>query len=82
MRKELMNAHLKFRERLNYYNGEGSHLYDEITRTARISFNAGEIDFFRFAASMETALQIKLDYLDNLQEYNRVTLMLNYQSEQ
>ena len=80
--KELMNAHLKFRDRLDYYNEEGSRLYDEITRTARLSFDAGEIDFFRFTASMETALQIKLEYLDNLQDYNRVTLMLNYLSEQ
>ena len=74
----LLNTHLRLKEQLDYFNGTGSQLYEEIFRAAGISFNIGEIDFFRYATSIETALQIKLDYLNNLVEYSRVTLELNY----
>lgn len=79
--KELLNSHKKLKELLDYYNENGSNLYEEIIRTSRLSFENGEIDFFRFATSTETALQIKLDYLNNLINYNNVTLELNYLSK-
>lgn len=78
--KELLNAHLKLKERLDYYHLNGAKLYDEILRTASLSYENGEIDFFKFATSTETALQIKLDYLDDLVSYSNVTLELNYLS--
>ena len=79
--KALLNTHVKLKEQLVYFNGKGSQLYEEIFRTAGLSFEKGEIDFFRFATSIETALQIKLDYLSNLLDYTRVTLELNYLSK-
>lgn len=79
--KELLNSYLKYKELIDYYNESGSKLYDEIIRTAKLSFENGEIDYFRFAASMETALQIQLDYLDNLLNYTVVTLELNFLSK-
>lgn len=79
--KELLNSQMKLKELLNYYTNNGSSLYDEIIRTARLSFENGEIDFFKFANSTEMALQIKLDYLSNLIHYNSVTLELNYLSK-
>lgn len=77
----LLSTHMRLKEQLDYFNGIGSQLYEEILRTAGLSFENGEIDFFRYANSMETALQIKLDYLNNLLEYSRVTLELNYLSK-
>ncbi len=79
--QELLNSHRNYKERLNYYNETGAKLYDEIMRTAVISFKNGEIDFFKFSASSEAALQIKLDYLNNLFDYTSVTLQLNYLSK-
>jgi cobalt-zinc-cadmium resistance protein CzcA len=79
--KELLNSHLKLKELLDYYNRVGSMLYDEIIRTAQLNFENGEIDFFVFASSIEAALQIKLDYLNNVMEYTSVTLELNYLSK-
>ncbi len=79
--KELLNSHKKLKGLIDYYNENGSKLYDEIFRTAKLSFENGEIDFFRFATSSETALQIKLDYLNNLMEYTIVALELNYLSK-
>ncbi len=79
--KELLNSQLKLKESIEYYNESGSKLYDEISRTAGLSFENGEIDFFKFASSIETALQIKFDYLSNLMNYNNVILELNYLSK-
>ncbi len=78
---ELQNMHKNYKERLDYYNETGAELYDEIMRTAEISFQNGDIDFFKFSAGTEAALQIKLDYLDNLLDYTDVTLQLNYLSK-
>ena len=79
--KELLSSHLKLKELIDYYNETGGNLYNEITRTATLSFENGEIDFLKFATSTETALQIRLDYLNNLLNYTNVTLELNYISK-
>lgn len=79
--KELLNSYMNLNELINYYHEQGSKLYDEIIRTARLSYENGEIDFFKFATSTETALQIELDYLNNLISYTHVVLELNYLSK-
>jgi cobalt-zinc-cadmium resistance protein CzcA len=79
--KELLNSYYKYKELIDYYHENGNKLYEEITRTSKLSYEKGEIDYFRFAASTETALQIRLDYLDNLLNYTSVTLELNYLSK-
>jgi len=78
--KELSNIHQKLKEQIDNYNETGNQLYNEITKTARLGFENGEIDFLKFVTSTETALQIKLDYLENLLQYNTVTLEINYLS--
>lgn len=79
--RELLNSYEKLKALLEYYDAYGSKLYTEIMRTAQLSFENGEIDFFKFARSAETALQIELDYLNNLMNYTAVTLELNYLSK-
>ena len=79
--KELMGMHLQLREQIEYFNQSGSKLYSEIVRTAKLSFEKGEIDFVKFATSTEAALEIRLGYLSNLLEYTKVTLELNYISK-
>ncbi len=78
---ELLNLHQNLKEQIDNYNETGNNLYNEITKTAKLSFEKGEIDFLKFATSTETALQIKIDYLDNLIKYNTVTLDINYLSK-
>ena len=79
--KELMGMHLQLKEQIEYFNQSGSKLYSEIVRTAKLSFEKGEIDFVKFATSTEVALEIRLGYLSNLLEYTKVTLELNYISK-
>ena len=75
---KLLNDHYSFKALLDYYDKSGNDLFNEIIRTATISFENGEIDFFKFVNSTETALQIRLDYLDHLFQFTYVTLELNY----
>ena len=79
--KEFMGMHLQLKEQIEYFNQSGSKLYSEIVRTAKLSFEKGEIDFVKFATSTEAALEIRLGYLSNLLEYTKVTLELNYISK-
>jgi cobalt-zinc-cadmium resistance protein CzcA len=68
----------KYDKALLYYENEGTHLSEEILKTALISFKNGEIDFFQYIQSLENAYEIKLDYLDNLNQYNQTVINLNY----
>ncbi|MFD0863585.1 CusA/CzcA family heavy metal efflux RND transporter [Sungkyunkwania multivorans] len=63
---------------LSYYETEGTALSDEILKTANGSFKNGEIDFFQYIQSMESAYEIKLDYLDKLHEYNQTIIAINH----
>ncbi len=57
-------------ERIEFYNSSGKMLFDEILRTALISYQKGEIDLFKFTNSFENAVQIKTNYLDDVLQYN------------
>ncbi|MCO6163430.1 CusA/CzcA family heavy metal efflux RND transporter [Flavobacterium sp. NRK F7] len=67
---------------IDYYNTSGKKLSDEILKVANMSYKHGEIDFFQYIQSLENALQIRIDYLDAVLEYNNITLdieFINYQ---
>lgn len=75
---DLLNELQKYRESVNYFTNSGRNLASEIIRTAQKSYQNGEIDFFRFIQSLETATETELNFLDNLAQYNRIVLDLNY----
>ncbi|HQA76539.1 MAG TPA: CusA/CzcA family heavy metal efflux RND transporter [Salinivirgaceae bacterium] len=76
--KNLLSDLQKLNETIEFYNNTGKQLSDEIIRTATRSYEAGEIDFYEFAVSMENALKLTLEYYEAVLEYNRVALELNY----
>jgi len=78
--KEYGQEELRLREGIEYYNTFGKLLYDEILRTALRNFERGEIDLFKFTSSFEIAVQIKLNYLDNVLQYNNNILEQTYMS--
>lgn len=51
---------------------------DEILKSAKLSYQSGEIDFFRYVQSIENAQRIKLDYIELLRAYNQSIISLNY----
>ncbi len=77
-REQLRAALLKHQESINYYQTTGKHLAEEISRIAQKGYTDGEIDFFQYIQSLETATSIVLEYLENLVQYNEVTFEINY----
>jgi len=75
---ELQNELQKYNESITYYKKSGKPLTTEITRSATRSYKVGEIGFFEYIQSIENALNITLDYLDSIKNYNTVAIELNY----
>ena len=75
---QLIEELVKYDELIEYYISDGKNLSKEIMLSAQKSFESGTIDFFRFVQSIDNAIEIELNYLENLSEYNRVVLEINY----
>jgi cobalt-zinc-cadmium resistance protein CzcA len=69
---------VQIQEALSYYENEGDQLSEEILKTANGSFRNGEIDFYQYIQSLESAYEIKLSYLDKLNQYNQTIIAINY----
>tara|TARA_R110002020_G_scaffold108281_2_gene251069 strand:+ start:55901 stop:60247 length:4347 start_codon:yes stop_codon:yes gene_type:complete len=68
----------KYEEVVNYYEKEGRQLSSELLKTATLSYQNGEIDFFQYIQSLENAYEIELSYLENLNAYNQTVIRINY----
>jgi cobalt-zinc-cadmium resistance protein CzcA len=68
----------QYNEAISYYEIQGKALSEEIIKTAERSYKEGEIDFFQYIQSMETATDIELTYLENLNKYNQTVIAINY----
>ncbi|MBZ9630988.1 CusA/CzcA family heavy metal efflux RND transporter [Salegentibacter sp. LM13S] len=68
----------KYRQSLSYYENEGNELSKEILKTANLSYQNGEIDFLQYIQSLESANEILLSYLENLNAYNQTVIAINY----
>jgi len=51
---------------------------EEIIATTESSYKNGEISFFQYVQSIDNAMQIKVDYLSVLSDYNQTVIQLNY----
>ncbi len=68
----------QLQETLDYYENDGATLSEEILKTAHGSFRNGEINFYQYLQSLESAYEITLDYLDKLQLYNETAIAVNF----
>ena len=75
---ELQQRLEKYNESIKYYNDFGDKLFLEIIINAQKSYKAGQIDIFKYLQSMETAVNIKMEYLFNLWQSNMIILEINY----
>ena len=72
-------ANLKsYDEAIIYYNTKGKALSEEIIKTANRTYKEGEIDFFQYIQSIETAIEIELTYLEQLNAYNQTIITINH----
>ncbi len=77
--KKQLEAELsQHKTQLFYYESEGLDLANEIIRVASKSYSEGEIDFFKYIQSIETAKLIQVEYLSLLNRYNQCIIQLNY----
>ena len=75
--QQLLSDLNSYKETVNYYQNEGKTLSDAILKTANRSFKAGEIDFFQYIQSIENAYEMKLNYLENLYQFNQKVILIN-----
>jgi cobalt-zinc-cadmium resistance protein CzcA len=78
---ELINQQLKYRALLDNYNSSGKILHDELMRAALKSYQLGEINFYQFVSSYETAVQIQIEHFENIYGYNVSTSEIMYFSK-
>ncbi|MBT8245812.1 CusA/CzcA family heavy metal efflux RND transporter, partial [Winogradskyella sp.] len=76
--KSLLATLEQYEEAVNYYQNEGEDLKNQIIKTANRTFKEGEIDFFQYVQSLETASEIELSYLENLNTYNQTVITINH----
>ncbi len=76
--QELYSSLIKYEKGIEYFLKEGTNLSNEIIKTANSSFKNGEIDFFMYTQSIENAYEIKLEYLENLNNYNQTIIEINH----
>ena len=76
--QSLNSQKLFLTKHLQYYDSEGAALSDEILKMANGSFENGEINFFQYIQSIESAYEVKLQYLEKLKQYNSIVIEMNY----
>ena len=76
--KSLLGTLQQYNEAILYYESQGKRLSEEIIKTAERTLKEGEIDFFQYIQSIETAKDIELTYLNNLNLYNQTIIAINY----
>lgn len=65
---------------IKVYEESGRDLSNEIIHAGSNLYEIGDIDYFQFIQSMESAYQIKLDYLHKLFLYNQTVIQINHLS--
>ena len=76
--KVLYNQRITLIEKLKTYERTSLKNADLIMKNADVLYKNGEIEYLEYIRSVGQAIQMKLSYLDNLHNYNQVTLKINY----
>ena len=63
------------------FKTSGEPLMNAIMETALKSYELGEINYYQFVSSYESAIQIKLEQLENVLKYNQTTSEIKYFSK-
>lgn len=74
LQSELRN----YQQSLDYYEGDGKKLSEELILHATKAYENGEIDFLQFLQLIEQSNTIETSYLTSLLQYNLVALEANY----
>lgn len=72
----LLHEQEKYEIQLDYYEKHGKALADELLRNAVLNYRAGTSSFVEFAQAAEQAIQIELNYLENVFGLNMTIIEL------
>ncbi|MDH3711959.1 MAG: efflux RND transporter permease subunit, partial [Cyclobacteriaceae bacterium] len=76
--EQLKALRQKYEEAVDYYQSSGLSMAEEIIQMAKKSYLSGETGYLQYIQSLESAEQINLSYLDNLNLYNQTVLEIQY----
>jgi cobalt-zinc-cadmium resistance protein CzcA len=76
--KQLLIELENYTELIRKYEESGSNLSDQIILSAQKSFEAGEIDYFKFVNSMDNALNSLLYHYENIAKHNKTIIELKF----
>jgi cobalt-zinc-cadmium resistance protein CzcA len=68
---------LKFQKTLNYYETAALNQADGIQKHATSSYKAGDINYLEFVQLSTEAIQIRILYLESLNDYNQTVIQIN-----
>lgn len=68
----------QYQEQINYFNGEGLNLAKTLSNAASRSYQSGDIGYVEFIQAMNQSLDIRLNYLAALNNYNKSIININY----
>jgi heavy metal efflux system protein len=74
----LIQQYKKYKISVDFYEKNALPQADIIIKNAEKAFKAGEIDYIEFLLSLNRALAIKSNYLDNLNLYNQSVISIEY----
>src|SRR4029079_6787547 len=69
---------LQYQEQLNYFNSEGLSMAATLSNAAGRSYKSGDIGYMEFIQAMNQSLDIRLNYLTALNNYNQTIININY----
>jgi cobalt-zinc-cadmium resistance protein CzcA len=73
-----IQEYLKYQQALDYYQGSGLKQASEQIRIAAFAYSKGEIGYVEFIQNTTQALNIRLQYLQALRDYNNSIIELSY----
>lgn len=75
---QLLEEYHKQQNSLHYYEKAGLKQADQITLSANLSFKNGEISYLEWTMLMNNAVNIRLNYIEAIKQYNFTLIELNY----
>jgi heavy metal efflux system protein len=71
----------KYYKQISYYRQNAMKQSEILMNTSVAQYGKGKIGYFEYIQGMSTALEIKLDYLDALNNYNQTAVQLEFYSK-
>jgi cobalt-zinc-cadmium resistance protein CzcA len=81
LQAQLQNAFQQYSQNLsqyNYYKSTALPNADMIINTAKVGFNSGDIGYFEYLQALQTASDVKLNYLQLINQINQSIITISF----